>query len=100
MVHELKCDKIPFKYLFNEEKSCEIRYNDRTFSTGDRLLLRETKYSGAEMRKGKPLIYTGSSISARITHILYDRRYGLQEGFVCLSLKVTSKAMLHKETKK
>lgn len=87
-VHELKCDSETFQKLFSGEKTCEIRFNDRTYITGDDLYLMETKYSGYEMREGKPLVYTGREILAKITHILYDVRYGLQKGFVCLSLKV------------
>ena len=88
MKHELKTDPIPFQAVWSGYKKAEIRRNDRDFHIGDDLLLQETEYSSQEMTNEKqPLEYTGREIEATITHIIEG--YGLESGFVALSLHVT-----------
>lgn len=59
-VHEFKTDPTVFQQVVDETKTFEIRKNDRGFAEGDYLLLRQTRYFGAQMREeGKPLEYTG-----------------------------------------
>lgn len=84
--HELKTDPTLFQAVWENFKTCEIRYNDRGYRVGDFLVLRETTYTGAEMALGLPLRYTGRRIEARVTHVLQG--YGIQEGWVMLSIHV------------
>lgn len=60
MVHELKILPEYFMPVILGEKAFEVRKDDRPFSVGDMLLLRE-------YRNGE---YTGNAIKAEITYIL------------------------------
>ena len=87
--HELKTDRFVFDRTWNEKKNYEIRFNDRNFKVGDALLLRETRYSGAEMSKGiVPLEYTGREILVYCRSILHGEIYGLKRGWVIMSTVV------------
>jgi hypothetical protein len=84
--HELKTDPRAFAASLAGDKTYEIRLDDRSFSPGDMLVLRETKYSGVEMAAhGMPLSYTGRVLSRIVTHKLHG--YGLQEGWVVLGVQ-------------
>ena len=86
--HELKTDSEVFKPVLKNKKTFEIRFNDRNFQVGDFLLLKETQFTGEEMKEGKPLEYTGASCLVKITHILLGPIYGLKEGWAILSIKL------------
>jgi hypothetical protein len=47
--HELKTDPYVFEEVFKDNKTFEIRYNDRNFEVNDILILKETKYTGDEV---------------------------------------------------
>lgn len=83
--HELKTDPEPFSASWWGWKNYEIRKNDRDFKLGETLALRETKYSGEEMRSGKPLEYTGRVLGREITEVRTN--YGLQNGWCILGVK-------------
>lgn len=85
--HELKTDPNVFEAVLNGFKPYEIRKDDRGFSVGDILCLRQTVYSGFQMANdGKPLEFTGLACYAVITHILRGPIYGLKEGWVIMSI--------------
>jgi hypothetical protein len=84
--HELKTDPEVFEAVAKGLKTHEIRYNDRDFQVGDTLKLRETFYTGAEMKAGKPLAYTNRDIVVTVTHVLTGPIYGLAEGWAILSI--------------
>lgn len=83
--HYLKTDRQAFQAVKDGIKTHEIRFNDRNFQPGDRLVLQETRYTGAEMREGKPLEYTGHEAVRTISHI--QEGYGLAPGWVILSFE-------------
>lgn len=84
--HELKTDPVAFDAVANGAKTHEIRYNDRDYAVGDVLILRRTRDSGWAMKNtGAPLVYTGEELRRCVTHVL-EGCYGLQEGWVILSL--------------
>ena len=86
--HELKIDSSVFWALAAGAKTWEIRKNDRDFQVGDTVILLETRYTGVDMlHSSKPLIYTGNKITATITYILHGPIYGLEEGWVIMSVK-------------
>jgi hypothetical protein len=85
--HELKTDSFVFDSVVMGYKTYEIRKNDRDFTVGESVLLKETKYTGEEMKSGAPLVYTGREFKALITHLLQGPVYGLQEGWAILSIK-------------
>lgn len=84
-VHELKTDPEVFQDVCDGRKTYEIRYNDRNYQVGDILILRETKYTGQQIKEGLPLEFTGRQYATEITHILTG--YGLQDGWAILSIK-------------
>lgn len=84
MIHVLKCDPDTFEATVCGIKTFEIRLDDRDFMIGDHLDLRETEFSGQEMRERiKPLRFTGRAAVVIVTHKLAG--YGLQDGWCCLS---------------
>lgn len=85
MRHELKTDPEVFQALWDGRKTFEIRYDDRAFMEDDDLILRETFYTGEEMRQGKPLTYTGRDYEFHVLYILRGPIYGLQKGWVIMS---------------
>lgn len=82
--HELKTDPEPFAASFRGDKMYEIRLNDRDFKCGDLLTLRETLWSGQEMRDGEPLEYTGRTLSRTITEVRTN--YGISDGWCILGV--------------
>lgn len=84
-VHDLKCDPQAFEPVSRGDKTHEIRLNDRGFKVGDLLRLHETRYSGDEMRAGRPLVYTGRQARRVISHI--QEGYGLEPGWCVLSFE-------------
>jgi len=86
-IHELKTDPEVFSPVLTGEKTYEIRWNvDRHFEVGEILYLRETQYTGEQMLNGAKLLYTGRAVLKRITHILEGPIYGLNHGWVILSM--------------
>lgn len=81
--HELKKDPAVFDASWTGLKTFEIRLNDRNYQIGDILILKETKFTGEEMKKGEPLIYTGRQLTKRVNYILSG--YGLSDGWVIMS---------------
>ncbi|MBV2182061.1 MAG: DUF3850 domain-containing protein [Castellaniella sp.] len=81
--HSLKTDPEVFQAVFEGLKTFEIRVNDRGFRVGDELLLKETTRTGAEIKDGAPLEYTGRTCRRAVSHILTG--YGLAENWCCLS---------------
>jgi hypothetical protein len=84
-LHELKKDPEVFHASLQGNKPWEIRYNDRRYQVGDHLTVRETKFSGEDMKKGKALIYTGRYLCLKVTYLL--KGYGLQDGWVIMSVE-------------
>lgn len=85
MNHILKTDKLIFQPVVDGFVKFNIRYNDRGFSVGDTLVLKETSFSGEEMRNGSPLSFTGRELSKVVTHVLSGPIYGLSDGWCILS---------------
>mgnify|MGYP000102844115 CR=1 FL=1 len=82
--HDLKTDPEVFQQSLDGVKPWEIRYNDRSFQVGDTVCLKETKHSGAEMKAGASLEYTGRELTKTITNVVSG--YGLQDNWVVLTM--------------
>ena len=82
--HHLKTDSDLFEKSLEGIKKFEIRLNDRNYSVGDVLILKETKFSGSEMKEGKPLEYTGRTKVVSVSYILEG--YGLKENWVVMGV--------------
>lgn len=79
MIHELKCHPIPFRDVVKGLKSYEIRVNDRGFTVGDSMLLRE--WDPLEEK------YTGSELAADVVHMI-EGSYGLPPGLCVMGISV------------
>lgn len=84
--HVLKINPWAFSTQLLGIKSFELRFDDRDYQVGDQLLLRETEFDSAEMSAGAPLAYTGREVRRRVTHILRGPVYGLESGWVIMSV--------------
>lgn len=83
-VHELKTWPDPFQEAKSGHKRHEFRRDDRSFSCGDVLILREYTPPPAEGLTG---LYTGRAIARRVTAITRGPDYGVPEGFAVMSLE-------------
>ncbi len=86
--HELKTDPAVFRASIKGVKPWEIRFDDRGYEVGDRLHLRETQYSGDDMKDGMPLIYTGRELVVQVDYILHGHPagYGIDDGWCIMSV--------------
>ncbi len=87
MTHELKTDPKPFDAVAQGLKTFEIRYDDRGYNVGDKLLLRRTKFSAKEMEAGEPLVYSGAIMEVAVSHIMRGPIYGLADKWVIMSIE-------------
>lgn len=94
MRHELKTDPKPFAAVWDGTKLYEIRKDDRDrnpvagFRVNDELLLRETRFSGEQMRGGRNLEYTGREVLCVVTHKLASTpALGLAPGWCILGIQ-------------
>lgn len=83
IIHELKTWQEYYVYIERQLKNFEVRKNDRNFSVGDVLHLRETdSFSGK---------YTGNECLREIIYILDTKgKFGIEDGTVVLGLKFLS----------
>lgn len=85
--HSLKTWPSFFESVRSGAKRFELRKNDRDFSVGDVLHLREyDPNSNATLDDWK---YTGRSLLCEVTHIIHGGVFGLAEGHCVMSIKVT-----------
>lgn len=89
--HELKIWPGFLAAIESGEKTFEIRRDDRRFRPGDTLRLREWIPNSKE--------YTGKQIEVQVIYILCDPFFGLQPGFVCMSIRRSDGQSVREETK-
>lgn len=82
-IHTLKTVNPHFQDLAKGNKTFELRKNDRDFRVGDKLILLEY----TETDKIEHLHYTGRGYTALVQHILEGGQYGLEQGYVIMSLE-------------
>lgn len=78
MEHFLKIKRQYFDSILSNEKTFEIRKNDRSYNVGDKLILNETDENDFQ---------TGRQLIVKITYIINGPIYGLESGFCILSIK-------------
>jgi hypothetical protein len=79
-VHTLKTHLAPFRDIFIHQKRTEARINDRDYQVGDYLILEEYD----EVNKMR----TGQHVVAKVLHIQSGGCYGIQEGYVNMTISV------------
>ena len=77
MIHELKTWPKYYEQVELGAKTFEIRKYDRSFNTGDILVLREYNND-----TGK---YTGKKLSVIVSYILAEQPF-VPEGYVCMAI--------------
>lgn len=77
MIHDLKILPQYFKEVVSGEKKFEIRKDDRNFSVGDIIDLREFDNNH----------YTGNIYSVKITYKFDGGSYGIEDGYCVLSIE-------------
>lgn len=105
MDHNLKCIPEFFSVVCSGLKSFEVRYNDREFKVGDTLCLQEfipcanCNGTGRVWDNGdmtdcycKPPhgTYTEEEITVEVTYILDGGRFGIDEKYVVMAIKLIS----------
>ena len=78
-VHYLKILDIYFEGVTNGSKKFEVRFNDRNYSIGDLLVLKEIDSPNER--------YTGNVVCVQISSLLSCGEY-VKEGFVILSISL------------
>lgn len=78
MIHELKTWPEFFEAVLNGNKTFEVRRDDRGFSVGDILHLKEYDISLNR--------YTGRELAKTVTYILRGGKFGIEVGYVVMGL--------------
>lgn len=81
-VHELKTLRLFVTQHIAEQKSYEIRFNDRDFQLNDDLLLR-----AISVGDDQSIAYTGEWVFCHVQSILTDTQFGMRDGFVIMSTR-------------
>jgi hypothetical protein len=77
--HYLKTWPEYFRSIKAGYKKAELRRNDRDYKVNDTLCLQEYDPDGGG--------YTNDRINVYVTHVLHGPGFGLQEGFVMMSIE-------------
>jgi hypothetical protein len=78
MWHDLKTWPVYFQAVLRGDKTAEVRKDDRCFQRGDRLVLHEFDPDTGE--------FTGEYCERFVTHVLRGGQFGIEDGFVVLSI--------------
>lgn len=78
--HEVKVLPQFVKPIVTGRKQFEIRYNDRDYRVGDKLILKEWDEEKSE--------FTGVIIDCSITYLLKGGQYGIEPRYVVLGIKL------------
>lgn len=76
--HELKTWPTYFEHVVSGLKTFEIRRNDRQYTPGDVLVLREWIPGVGE--------YTGREVRKQVGYVLHGGQFGLKSGYVAMAL--------------
>lgn len=78
MTHYLKILPQYFQDVESDDKTFELRRNDRNYQPGDTLVLQEWTPEGG---------YTGQEATRYVPYVLHDNAFGLYKGWCILSLQ-------------
>jgi hypothetical protein len=84
-VHELKTVQPYFDAVARQDKTFEVRKNDRPFAVGDALWLREWNLATARY---------GAGYVRRVSYILPGGQFGIEPGYCVLGLQEPETAHL------
>lgn len=78
---ELKTDPQVFQDVLDGIKTFEIRFNDRDFKVGDEILLKETQFTGVQMKSDEPdlqFICTGCGTNPNDDPVYMNKVLGIE----------------------
>jgi hypothetical protein len=78
MTHYLKTWPRYFQRIKDNEKTFEVRVNDRDYQTNDLLVLQEYDPEVA--------LFTGQELNREISYILHGGQFGIEKGYVVMGL--------------
>lgn len=80
MIHKIKINSKYYKDVLSGKKNFEIRFNNRKYAVGDKLVLNEVLDNE----------YTGNKIVVDVIYLLEHKDFpeGIPEGYVVLSIKI------------
>lgn len=76
--HQLKTWKSYFVSILQNEKTFEVRRNDRDFKVGDILVLQEYDHNTN--------YYTGRYLKKRVKYVLEGGNFGIESGYVVMGI--------------
>lgn len=83
IVHVLKTEAPYYEAVATEEKTFEVRFNDRNFKVGDYLLLRDFDAASKTLLHRK--------LVRRVSYVLtHEQFHGVSPGFAVLGLALTT----------
>lgn len=82
MIHDLKTWPLEFNAVESGAKRFEFRKNDRGFTRGDCLVLKEWSPSA----KG----YSGHMLRCVVTYIVHGPEFGVPDGYCVMSIELQS----------
>jgi hypothetical protein len=85
MEHDLKCIAPYFEEVYDENKTAEMRFNDRGFQKGDTVKLNHWS------KEGHCAIEPYQPIKILITHVLTGEQFGIKDGHCMFSFKIFEK---------
>ena len=85
MIHKIKVSPTNFSGLITGFKCFEVRFNDRDYKVNDILVLMEYDINGY-LPRSDDACYTGRCVTRRITWVLAGGVYGVEKGYVVLSI--------------
>lgn len=94
--HSVKCWPYQYNLILTGLKTFDLRWNDRDYRTGDVLHLHEydpeRRHADPErIEQGEERgCFTGRDCQLLITHVMQGGVFGLQGGYVALSLRDTT----------
>lgn len=84
--HTLKTWPEHYQAVSSGRKTFEVRRDDRGFKQGDVLLLQEYDPDRDDLPAGKR--FTGRELTADVLYVLHGGRFGIEPGYVVMSIKV------------
>lgn len=76
--HELKTWPAFYERVISNDKNFEVRVDDRSYQTGDMLILKEWN--------PETELYTSREVSRFVTFVMHGGQFGIEPGYVVLAL--------------
>lgn len=75
--HKLKIEEVFARRIHQGEKTCEVRRDDKDFQKGDIIVFSINSFEDGQWELAPQLV----------THVLRGGQYGIEQGYVVMSIK-------------